>query len=73
MPRRVLVALIAGAMILFLTLGVRQGFGLFLAPMSADLGTSSGAYASPSSVWSPTSTAPGAWSWWAPWPMPSGW
>jgi MFS family permease len=38
MPRRVLVALIAGALILFLTLGVRQGFGLFLAPMSADLG-----------------------------------
>ena len=38
MPRRVLVTLIAGAMVLFLALGVRQGFGLFLAPMSADLG-----------------------------------
>ncbi len=38
MPRRLLVTFIAGGLILFLTLGTRQSFGLFLGPMSADLG-----------------------------------
>lgn len=36
--RRVLLALVAGALILSLVMGVRQTFGLFLSPMTIDLG-----------------------------------
>ena len=38
MPRAAFWILLSGALILALSLGVRHGFGLFLAPMSADFG-----------------------------------
>ena len=38
MRGRVLWVLIAGSLILFITVGTRQSFGLFLAPMSSELG-----------------------------------
>ena len=38
MRNRTFLILAAGSVILFLTLGTRQSFGLFLAPMSKELG-----------------------------------
>ena len=38
MNRQTTVIVLAGGLVMFLALGIRQGFGLFLAPMSLDLG-----------------------------------
>ena len=38
MGRKAIIALICGALVLTLAMGIRQTFGLFLSPMSADLG-----------------------------------
>lgn len=39
MPRPLLIAVLCGGIIMSLTFGIRQSFGLFLAPVSLDLGT----------------------------------
>lgn len=41
--RRALLALIAGSLILTISVGLRQSFGLFVGPMSVDLGLTAGA------------------------------
>lgn len=45
MSRRAIVALVCGAAVLTLAMGIRQTFGLFLAPMSVDLGLGREAFA----------------------------
>ncbi len=45
MNRKALVALLCGALILSVAMGIRQTFGLFLAPMSVDLGIGREAFA----------------------------
>ncbi len=45
MPRKTLILIFAGGMVLFLGMGTRQSFGLFLAPMSVDLDWGRGVFA----------------------------
>ena len=45
MSRQAWTVILAGGLILFLSIGARQGFGLFFAPLSADLGLSREAFA----------------------------
>ena len=79
MPRAAFWILLSGALILALSLGVRHGFGLFLAPMSADFGWGrevfAFAIALQNLVWglaqpftgrSPTATARRGRCWWGP-------
>lgn len=86
MPRAAFWILLSGALILALSLGVRHGFGLFLAPMSADFGWGrevfafaialqnwSGAWPSRSPGRSPTATARRGRCWWGACCTPSVW
>lgn len=86
MPRAAFWILLSGALILALSLGVRHGFGLFLAPMSADFGWGrevfAFAIALQNLVWglahrspgrSPTATARRGRCWWGACCTPSAW
>ena len=60
--------LVSGALILALSLGIRHGFGLFLAPMSAEFGwgreTFAFAIALQNLIWGTASVPCAPW-WWA--------